>query len=66
MEVAHKDFNGKTKAPAPTNLPLPTYMKTDNSKSKTELGLVYRKKNVTLHDSIANLLELRQQGKLLL
>jgi hypothetical protein len=65
VELAHKDFAGKTKAPAPTNLPLPEYMKIDNSKSKNDLGLTYRKKNETFHDSIANILELRQQGKLL-
>eukprot|EP00026_Physarum_polycephalum_P020600 Phypoly_transcript_23285.p1 GENE.Phypoly_transcript_23285~~Phypoly_transcript_23285.p1 ORF type:complete len:183 (+),score=36.60 Phypoly_transcript_23285:32-550(+) len=63
VEVAHKDFPGKTNAPTPANLPLPQYMKIDNSKSRNELGLAYRKKNVTLHDSIANILELRQQGK---
>ena len=64
VEIAHKDFKGKTNAPPLTIPPLPEYYKVDNSKSRNKLGLVYRKKEVTIHDSIANLIELKQQGKL--
>jgi hypothetical protein len=65
VEIAHKDFKDKTKAPPLSSPLLPQYIKLDTSKSQNELGLVYRSKEVTFHDSIANLLELKQQGKLL-
>jgi len=65
VEFAHKEFPGKTKAIAAQPYSLDSRMKIDNSKSKKELGLTYRTKHETFRDSIANLLELKQQGKLL-
>jgi len=68
VEVAHKEFPGKTKAPPLTAPPPPLslfpYMIIDHSKSERELGLKYHPRDVTFYDSIANLIELHNQGKL--
>jgi len=60
VEIAQKFFEGKTHTPPLNHLPLPSYLKVDNSKSKNELGIAYRMKNVTFYDSIKSLLEMQK------
>eukprot|EP00026_Physarum_polycephalum_P020165 Phypoly_transcript_22569.p1 GENE.Phypoly_transcript_22569~~Phypoly_transcript_22569.p1 ORF type:complete len:133 (+),score=24.91 Phypoly_transcript_22569:207-605(+) len=63
VDIAHKDFKGKTNAPPQADLPVPTFLKYDHSKSAKELGVSYHKKHQTFHDAIASILALRSKCK---
>lgn len=63
-DYAHKTFPNKikTKVGTPGKKYTPNSVP-DPSKSRNHLGLSYRDKNETFHDTIVQILELEAQGK---
>lgn len=64
VDAAHKYFPNQTKAQKgdPGQFPKPVFS-IDNSKSKAVLGLTYTPKEVTIRDTVTQLVNFEKQGK---